>query len=139
MTLQATKRKVRDRAKAVIFLEAGLVLVTEDGVTWKLPGGKIDEGESRFWALVRELREEINCELHSCAKFGKGKYRGRNSNGRKRTAHVSEALVAGIPTPGGEILDVVVTWDPQQYLLDDIAAQVVDELIEQDRLPEAAA
>lgn len=32
---------------------------------WYLPGGKIDAGESPEEALVREIREELNCELAS--------------------------------------------------------------------------
>lgn len=31
---------------------------------WYLPGGKIDDGESAELALVREIREELNCVLN---------------------------------------------------------------------------
>ena len=30
---------------------------------WEFPGGKVDEGESHADSLVREIREELDCEV----------------------------------------------------------------------------
>ncbi len=31
---------------------------------WEFPGGKIEEGESSENCLMREIKEELNCEIH---------------------------------------------------------------------------
>lgn len=38
--------------------------------TWRLPGGKIEEGESEEEALVREVKEETNLDVDSYEKIG---------------------------------------------------------------------
>lgn len=63
----------RDRTLVVAGLitdGAGRVLITQRppggslAGFWELPGGKIEPGEGPAEALVRELREEIGCDVH---------------------------------------------------------------------------
>jgi 8-oxo-dGTP diphosphatase len=48
---------------------AGRVLVAQRpahkhlGLKWEFPGGKVERGESPDAALVREIREELGCEI----------------------------------------------------------------------------
>lgn len=52
-----------------VVVRGGLVLAAQRGPGmamaghWEFPGGKIEPGESPQEALVRELREELRCEI----------------------------------------------------------------------------
>jgi 8-oxo-dGTP diphosphatase len=57
------------RVVAAVIRRDGRILVSlrkaggERGGRWELPGGKVEPGEGEPEALVREIREELGCEV----------------------------------------------------------------------------
>lgn len=45
---------------------------------WEFPGGKIEENEDAKYALVREIREELNISISSLTPFIEYTYQGEN-------------------------------------------------------------
>ena len=52
-----------------VITEGGKILCAQRGATktlaykWEFPGGKIEQGETPEAALIRELQEEMECEI----------------------------------------------------------------------------
>ncbi|MED7789079.1 NUDIX domain-containing protein [Francisella sp. 19X1-34] len=41
-----------------------LLVRVRDNTIWYFPGGKIDDGETHLQAIIRELDEELNVQMH---------------------------------------------------------------------------
>lgn len=61
-------------AGAIITNPDGAILLlhrnTPKRTQWEIPGGKIEPGESAEHAAIRELREELNIDIHLIRELG---------------------------------------------------------------------
>jgi 8-oxo-dGTP diphosphatase len=71
----------RVRVVAAVIRRDGRILVTrrhghaERGGQWEFPGGKVEPGESESEALVREIREELACDVSVGALLARTNHR----------------------------------------------------------------
>ena len=64
-------RELVTQASGLCYTSAGKVLlVSQDGAHWALPGGHLEQGESLEQTLRREVREEACAEVLDCAYLG---------------------------------------------------------------------
>jgi 8-oxo-dGTP diphosphatase len=92
---------------------------------WEFPGGKVEPGEDPDAALVREIREELGCEVAVT-----GRLDGEEPIKDAYTLRVAVAtLVSGEPVPhehdairwlGADELDLVTWLEPDVPFLDEL-------------------
>ncbi len=64
-----------------------------NGGLWELPGGKVEPGETEEMAIVREIREELGCEVRPVERLGEVEHDGVRLCGWRCE------LLAGEPKP----------------------------------------
>ena len=73
-------KKVINVVGAIIANDSGEILCAlrsakmNYGNLWELPGGKIEVGEDYCQAIVREIKEELNCEIEFIKKYHSNLY-----------------------------------------------------------------
>lgn len=69
-----TENRKRIEVVAAIILNENQIFATQRGYGafkgfWEFPGGKIEQGETKEEALIREIREELSIEIEIGAAF----------------------------------------------------------------------
>lgn len=104
-SFKATRIRVRHRGTALVETAAGILLVSEDGKRFSLPGGATERGEMRIQAAIRELREETGLRAHSAtylfSHLGDVRKRGARYSRNHHKVFLIEA--EGTPAPQQEI------------------------------------
>jgi ADP-ribose pyrophosphatase YjhB (NUDIX family) len=101
----AARVKIRQRGTALVETEQGILLVSEDGVRFSLPGGAANRDELLIEAAIRELREETQLCAYS-AKYlfsHLGDIRRRGTGYSRNHHHVFLIEAEGVPSPNQEI------------------------------------
>ena len=63
------------RVTAAIIMQDGKVLIAQRAredrlaLKWEFPGGKVEEGETPEFCLVREIKEELGLDIHVVEHF----------------------------------------------------------------------
>ncbi|GAA0121904.1 MAG: (deoxy)nucleoside triphosphate pyrophosphohydrolase [Clostridium argentinense] len=81
------------------------------GKFWEFPGGKIEIGESISNAIIREIKEELNCDIEFVSLFNENTHEYENIIVNLITARCK--LVKGTPTANEH---AKLLWMPIEYL-----------------------
>jgi 8-oxo-dGTP diphosphatase len=102
---KASQIKIRRRGTVLIETPEGILVVSEDGVRFSLPGGAAYRDEPRIQAAIRELREETSLAAYSVKYLFShlGNIRKRGSAYSRNYHKVFLIEAEGIPEPRQEI------------------------------------
>lgn len=67
------------RVSGLLRTDKGILFVKEtENHLWKLPGGKVDIGETSAYAVVREFKEELDLNVNVTTSLGFGEHADTN-------------------------------------------------------------
>ena len=104
-----------ERLDGCVILDNDKILLVKETKDWywKLPGGKIEEGETAEGCAIREAKEELNADVKILGLVGKYNYNFKNRN-FELTAY--EAIILdGNPHTTKQGLEAV-NWFPIDFL-----------------------
>lgn len=103
--MKAIRVKTRRRGTALVETDQGILLVSEDGSRFSLPGGAARRGELWIESAIRELREETGLRAISAQYLFShmGEVRQRGSSYSRNHHKVFLIQAEGLPEPRQEI------------------------------------
>ncbi|MBW4464500.1 MAG: NUDIX domain-containing protein [Pegethrix bostrychoides GSE-TBD4-15B] len=103
--IKATRTRTRLRGTALVETEQGILIVSEDGLRFSLPGGAAEKDELWIETAIRELREETGLKAYSAIYLFShmGGIRKRSSGYSRNYHKVFLIQAEGVPKPRQEI------------------------------------
>lgn len=65
---------IKDKEGRILVAQRPYSEISYKSYKWEFPGGKIEENESSRDAIIREIREELDCEITVGNKLGELEY-----------------------------------------------------------------
>lgn len=65
---------IRDKERRILVAQRPYSEISYKSYKWEFPGGKIEENESSRDAIIREIREELDCEITVGSKLTELEY-----------------------------------------------------------------
>ena len=69
-TIKVVGAVITDKAGRILAAQRPYSEITYKSYKWEFPGGKIEENEKAEEAIIREIREELDCEIIVANKLG---------------------------------------------------------------------
>jgi 8-oxo-dGTP diphosphatase len=120
---------LRRRGTAIVDTPEGILVVSESGNRYSLPGGNARKGESRKNATIRELGEETGLKALNCVflfeYFGMGTHKDVKGGFFKTVHKVFLVKTEGVPKPRREVKHVRF-FDGSNVTLHDSSRKIID-------------
>ncbi len=120
--------KTRRRGTAIVDTNQGILLVSEDGLRFSLPGGAAEKDELWIQAAIRELREETGLCAYSVkylfSHLGDIRKRGLTYSRNDHRVFLIEA--EGVPAPRQEIKVIQFYQPGEQIKMSNSTRQILE-------------
>jgi 8-oxo-dGTP diphosphatase len=120
---------LRRRGTAIVDSPEGILVVSESGNRYSLPGGNARKGESRRKAATRELREETGLKAVNCVylfEYAGGGIHKDMKGGFFKTVHkVFLVETEGVPRPRKEVKHICY-FDGSDVNLHDSSRKIIE-------------
>ncbi|MEO1404028.1 MAG: NUDIX domain-containing protein [Cyanobacteria bacterium J06635_1] len=115
-------------AYAVVENDCLLTVRKRNTSKFMFPGGKLNPGESRLDAVVREVQEELSCQVDLATVDFLGEFvtEAANEANTQLVANVYSGALIGKPVPSNEIEELLWLSSPSRYPLTQLAPLITD-------------
>jgi 8-oxo-dGTP diphosphatase len=122
---------IRHRATVIVETDAGILIVEESDRYYNLPGGGVNQGESREAAAIRELKEETNLDAVSVKFLFEYVGRVHSFEDRQRQHHHAVFLIEAIGDlqPDDGILQIRFYRSGDDVIMGRSAGQIIEKYL----------
>lgn len=74
MTIKVAGAVIKDGRGRILVAQRPYSEISYKSFKWEFPGGKVEENENSQEAIIREIKEELDCEIVIIKKLGNLEY-----------------------------------------------------------------